>query len=253
MAQVTYGWTPADGAPFDIPGWNADVWSATPGVSLYGELNGRVQDANFDPAMRVLSHHIRPNEGHVSAQAGGTETLDFLDLLFGTDASTSEDDDWLCIGTSGTRVYVPWDATAVVYSAACFATNQRQRETIDPAPATSEYAGPEMYIRMRVDGTGVPHTRRSFPYTYSPSNFPGSAIGYTSREAVLTQHFDLVHVATGGAHALQGWHDVALEVLIPKTQDQENLVPLYQKTGLHPFSLRHRIRFGIRRASILAM
>jgi hypothetical protein len=110
-----------------------------------------------------------------------------------------------------------------------------------------------MFIRMRVDGSGIGHTRRSFPYSYSPTVFPGSATGYTSREAVLTQHFDLVHVATSGAKTLKGWHDVALEVLIPKTQDQENLVPLYEKSGLDAFSLRHRIRFGIRKASIIAL
>jgi hypothetical protein len=253
MAQITYDYVPADGNLVDITGWNGDIWKLTAGKSIYGELNGHFQDANFVVGAQVQPQHIRPNEGHAAVQAGGTETLDFVDLLFGTTDSPT-DADWLVVGTSGTRVYMPWDSTAATYSVAAFLTNQRQREITDPTDPDHVVSGPEMYVRMRIDGTGIPHTLRKFPYTYTPASVPGEAKSMNSREAVLTHHFDLVHLATDGVHVTKGWHNVSLEVLIPRTQDQESLLPLY-KTGTKyvPFSLRHRIRFGVRRATIIAM
>ncbi|NBS71155.1 hypothetical protein EBT31_19945 [bacterium] len=255
MAQVVYSYTPTAGAVFSTTGWNTDIWSSKDGESVYGELNGHLQDANMDPAFLVQPEHVRPGEGFVCAEGSGQETLTYLDSLFGTEGVSGVDDgDWLIVPGTSQRLYVPWDANAVLFNVSAYITNQRQRETLDPTPVVAEWGGPEMYVALMIDGSLKAHTRRSFPYTYYPNNNPGDAESFAVREMVLTHHFDLVHMATGGAEVQAGYHDVALAILIPQTQTQENLVPRYKqapKLALHVG--RHRLRFGIRRGSILAL
>lgn len=250
MAQITYGYTPTTGAAFSPSGFNSDIHSLTSGVSVYGELNGYLQDDNFDASFLVEPQHIRPNEGFVAKEDGQLDTVEYFDLLFGTSSNTA-DNEWIKV--SGTRVYIPWEAQAALYMITAFLTNQRQRETTDPAPATSEWGGPEMYIRMNIDGSGIDHTMRSLPYTQYPSNITGSAETIWSQEHVLSHHFDLTHLATGGSRVDPGWHDVSIEIFIPRTQGVENLTPQYENTPkIAEYLVRHKIKFGIRKASIIA-
>lgn len=255
MAQINYSYTPTAGVVFDRSGWNTDIWSTKDGESVYGELNGHLQDANMDAAFLVQPEHIRPGEGHVSCEGSGQETLTYLDTLFGTKGISAVDTgDWLVVAGAAQRLYVPWDANGVVFNVSAFLTNQRQRETTDPNPAVAVWGGPEMYVCLLIDGELKMHTLRPLPYTYYPNTNPGTADSYSVREMVLTHHFDLLHLATSGAEVASGYHDVALAILIPQTQDQEKLVPRYKqlpKLALH--AARHRIRFGIRSARIIAL
>lgn len=250
MAQITYGYTPTTGAVFSPSGFNADIYSNTSGVSVYGELNGHLQDDNFDATFLVEPQHVRPNEGFVARSDGQLDTVEYFDLLFGTSTNTSENE-WIKV--CGTRLYVPWEAQAVLFTVSAFLTNQRSRETTDPHPAVAVWGGPEMYVRMNIDGTGVDHTRRSLPYTQYPINNPGDAEVMRSREDILSHHFDLTHLATGGSRIDPGWHDVSLEIFIPRTQGVENLTPQYENAPkLAEYLVRHKIKFGIRKASIIA-
>jgi hypothetical protein len=260
MADIVPAYTPTDGTKLNPSSFMANVHSTTDGVSVYGEMNGHLQDANFHADFRVQAQHIRPNEGFMAKQSpAATETLDFVDLLFGTDASEMTDVDWLVVPGASTRVYVPYNAKAVVYNVSAFVTNQRQREILDPNPEAEEYGGPEMYLRMRIDGSPVSHSLRSFPYTAYPTTNPGIAKGFTYREHILTHPFDLVHMALAGHNwAAKGYHDVAIEILIPRTRTVEAIYPMYEdRTHASPktvnHSLRHRLRFGIRKAFILAL
>ena len=247
MADVTYGYTPTNGVAFNVGGWNSDIRSTTNGVSIYGELNGNIEDANFAAGVEFVAAQYKPNEVHLSVDGGELTVRDFHDDLFGSQTSNAN---WAIVPGAAHRVYIPWNADAVMFNVSAFMTNWRQRETTDSTPASLVAGGPEMYVRMAVDDDPKAHTKRPFPYTAYPDTNPGTAVGYSYRVQSLTQHIDLCHLETS---VTKGWHSVRLEVLIPRTHGLEHIVPIYKASPKHAdHFVRHHIRFGIRRAGIIA-
>lgn len=248
MALVVPGYTPADGAAFNTSGWNTDMWSTTDGVSVYGEMNGHLQSANFDAAEKVQPRHIRPGEGFRSEFSGAPETLDFHQTIFGLSATES---DWVPIPGASHRAYLGWTPTCTMLRASCFVTNFRMRQ----GPAAGQdpvVTGPEEYITLFVDGVRVPNTLRRLPISHWPDINPGDAKGLLGRETILTHHFDFMILS--GAMTV-GYHDVDIRVQVPQNLGSEQLFPLYNQAALAitTHSVTHRIRGGIRSASIIAL
>lgn len=251
MADVVPAYVPANGALFDPAGWTTDMHSATAGVSLYGELNGHIEDANFAAGSAIINaRHVRPFESFRAEWGGAMDTQDWFEHLFGM---TYNVNDWLAVPGAARRIYVPWAPIATQYHVSAFGTNLRMREVSSPPPVegAAVYAGPQMMIAMFVDNVLVEHTKRLFPYSYYAAVNPGTPNYLTTRENVLTHHFDLVHVS--GATAV-GWHDVGLRVQILQNTGVERIFPLYDGAATAvDHSVTHRIRLGIRAASIMAL
>jgi hypothetical protein len=235
-------------------GFNTNVYSLVNGQSIGGELNGHVQDANLAVGQTIESRHIRPYEGHRGEWAGSVTTLDFYEHLFGT---VAEEADWIMVPGASKRVYCPWPAHVGVYQVSAFISNFRMREVSAPPPVTDPQVyvwdnAPHMYISMFIDGVRQGHTLRRLPTTYYPVAGFGDPNYLYGRENVLTHHFDLVAV-TGDMSP--GWHDVSLAVLIPQNTGLELIYPLYDTDAAAKtdHDVTHRIRIGIKAASILAL
>lgn len=252
MALVVPGYVPADGSLFNPGGWNGDIRSTTDGVSVFGELNGHIQNANIAAAEKVHARHIRPFEGFRAEWGGQLDTTDWYEILWGTEADITNG--WLTVPGAARRIYVPWSASAAVFQASAFGSNLRMRQVSappggqDPVPPS----GPEMYIALFIDDVIVQSTIRRFPYSYYPETNPGTPGYFNSREQVLTHHFDftIVSAAIG-----QGYHDVAIKVQVPQNTGQESIYALYgggDADQLCNHSVTHRIRLGVRAASIIA-
>lgn len=249
MASVNFTYTPADGVLFSVSGWNGNIRSTTSGVSIYGELNGGLVDANVAVGETFGAWAFKPGEPHKGAEAGELVVRDYHDDLFGQDTAPSNDS-WLVVAGTALNIYVPWEAKAILWNISAFMTHWRQRETADSTPAVLQSGGPEIYVRMSVDGDPKEHTRRPFPYTAYPTVNPGDAGTMTYHVNVLPQHIDLVHLETNVA---QGWHSVRLEILIPRTQGVESIKAIYETTTDVDHFVRHHVRIGCRRAMIVAM
>ena len=249
MADVNFVYTPADGVLFSVSGWNGDVRSTSGGVSIYGELNGRLSNANLASGEELGAWAFKPGEPHMGAEAGELVVRDYHDDLFGQDTSPGADS-WLVVAGTALRVYVPWQAAAVMFNVSAFMTHWRQRETDDSTPAVLVAGGPQIYVRMAVDGSPKSHTKRPLPYSAYPNTNPGAAGTMAYRVNVVPQHSDLVHMETSVA---AGWHSVRLEVLIPRTTGKEDIKPLYDTTTDVTHFVRHHVRVGCRRAMIVAM
>lgn len=252
MADVVPGYVPVDGALFNPSGWNTDLRSTTDGVSVYGELNGHIQDENFAAGTGIInSRHIRPLEGFRSEWGGQVDTTDWYELLWGT---AYDPDAWLFVPGAARRVYVPWDASVVQYQCSAFGTNFRTREYNGvPPDGAPVYTGPLMYVCMFVDGVRIAHTQRVLPYSAWPLANPGTPNYFKTIEQYLSHHFDLVHMA---GPVSKGWHDVSLAVQVLQNLGQETMYALYAGGAadqLTPHSVTHRLRLGIRAASILAL
>lgn len=252
MATIVPGYVPVDGTPFDVAGWNATAWSLTNGVSLYGELNGHVQDANFAAGEKVYPRHIRPFEGFRETFDGAQETVDYHQFLFGESASEA---DWIPVAGASTRLYLGYAPFATLFRASCFVTNFRMRK--GPASGQSLVVdGPEEYISLFIDGVRIPCTLRRLPITHWPEVNPGDAKWLMGRENVLSHHFDFT-VFRGAIGA--GWHDVDIRVIVLQNLGLENLYALYENTTALPtlvpsqHNVTHRIRGGIRSASIIGL
>lgn len=253
MALVVPGYTPTDATTFNANGWGADVWSTTNGVSINGELNGHIQNANFAAGEELGPRHVRPGEGFRGEYAGTMETVDVVDLLFG-----SEDlDPAAAVPVPGTakRVYVPWNASAVLYTVSCYVTNFRMRK----GPATGQdavWSGPEMLIKVAIDGVQVDCSIRKLPYTCYPEVNPGYAQWLFYRENLLSHHFDMTFLccaSTRSSATTKGFHDVVIKANVPTNTGYETMYPLYDTdpAALCDHDVMHRIRFGIRSASVL--
>lgn len=253
MAIVVPGYVPADGSLFDPAGWNGDIRSTTNGVSVYGELNGHIEDANFDAGELIYPRHIRPFEGFRAEWGGQTDTTDWYELLWGTEVEATEG--WLTVPGASRRIYVPWTSSVVVYQASAFGSNLRMRQVTTPPGGQNPVApsGPNMYIALFVDDVLSTATLRRFPYSYYPQVNPGTPEYFNSREQVLTHHFDFLAL---GANVAAGYHDVAIKVQVPQNTGQEEIYALYgggDADQLCTHSVTHRIRLGIRAASIIAL
>lgn len=251
MGDITPPYTPTDGTVFNPSGWNGDFYSLTDGASVYGEMNGRIQDANFAAGQQVGARHVRPFEGFRSEFSGALETLDFHEPLFGSYYHAKE---FLPIPGASKRVYLPWSASAVVFRASCFVTNFRMRK----GPAAGQdivTAGPNMYVALFMNGALAAHTARRLPMTYFPVVNPGDADNLFCAENYLSHHFDLMDVFDSSGFPPMNDVDVDLRVLVLENEGTEELFPLYdsdaQAKTTH--SVTHRIRGGIRSASIIGL
>lgn len=250
MADITLGYIPTNGLVFNPTGWNTDMWSSTNGISIYGELNGHIQEANFAAGQQVDARHIRQFEGFRAEWSGDRQTQDWYQLVF---SPTYSEAAFVMLPGCAKRVYIPWGSGATnMFHVSAFASNYRMRQATTPEPQDIELVnGPEMYVAMFVDGAIVAHSRRSFPTTWYPSNLTGAANTVYTRESVMTQHYDLVDLRNG---LDEGWHDVAFGLLILPNTGVEKLYPLYDGgVSAVNHSVMHRIRFGIRAASIVCL
>lgn len=254
MALVVPGYTPTDGVLFNANGWGADVWSTTNGVSINGELNGHIQNANFAAGEQLGPRHIRPGEGFRGEYNGTQETVDVVDLLFGS----GDIDPNAAVPVPGLskRMYVPWNASAVLYTVSCYLTNFRMRE--GPASGGDPvWGGPEMSIVVFIDGSPVQTSIRKLPYTCYPVQNPGDANYLFDMENLMSHHFDMTFLccaSTRPGATTKGFHDVAVKANIPTNTGYEVMYPLYDTDAAAKcdHDVMHRIRFGIRSASVLA-
>lgn len=254
MADVVPGYVPTNGTVFNPAGWNSNLHSTTDGVSVYGELNGHLQDANFAGGETIKPRHLRPFEGFRASWGGQTDTTDWFEHLYGTEFNNA---DWLYVPGATRRMYVPYSGR-VLFQVSAFGSNMRLRQVeTPPAPDDPTPTGPDMYVAMFVGGPDadpqpVGHSLRPLPYTYYPLAATGDPGYFLSKELVLTQHWDLVHLVED---ATPGWYDVTMAVNIPQNIGKEVIYALYgggDTDQLTDHDVVHRIRLGIRAASIIA-
>lgn len=251
MALVVPGYVPADGTVFNPTGWNTDMHSTTNGVSVYGELNGHLQDANFTAGQQMKPRHIRPFEAFRAEWGGQTDTTDWYEMLFG---DSYDDRSWLTVPGASRRVWVPWASSCTVFQASAFGSALRMRQVSAPPGGQSpvDPVGPDIYIALFVDDVFQQATLRRLPYSYYPVVNPGTPNYFTAREMVLTHHWDFV-VMSGAIG--KGYHDVAIKVQVLQNTGVESIYAAYgggDADQLCDHSVTHRLRLGIRAASIIA-
>ena len=263
MADITYPYTPTNGSVLDVDGLNQDLHSLVDGESIYGELCGNLQAVNLASSFRVRPEHLRPHETARGRQEHSVQTVDFWDLGWPTQDPDADVEDklWVPVAGAQSRVYVPWDASVVLYDLSAFYTVFRTRERPEVDKATEEKVGPDIQLIMYVDNQRLSYTRRETPDTYAPNDLSDPTPQRLKEyEQFRTQHVNLVHLAIQGSETddsmtRQGYHDVSLRICVPRNQGVEQLRKPFEDDGLGGriyYRLSHRIRFGIRSARVLA-
>lgn len=257
MATVTYAYTPANGSILDYAAFNGNLLSLTSGVSLYGELNGGIESANLVAGFKVQPGMVRPGDSCATAMDGWTGSQTIGDRIFNDDSHGTSDGDWISVATASTRIFLDRDHPFVVYTVSAFISYLRQRSTPDLIPAAAVWSGPEIDYRICIDGVGIPHSRRSAPFTWYPANNPAEAVRFVPREQVLCRWICQSHLATGGSHTNAGWHDVTIEVFMPRNNGVESLAPMNRQTAsaadVVACTVQHRITLGNTSAQAVAL
>ena len=252
---------PVTGNVLDPDGLNADLHSATGGVSLYGEACGSIQDANFAAGMRIRAEHVRPQETFRWRSDGMTDTLDYWEDLFHVEAAADADDPiagsttFIPIAGCGTRLYLPFDCTCVLYNASIFYTvfRMRERGADDVADVRT---GPPIMLKLYIDQVAVGYTLRKTPITYHGPNGPSIATPPVEKESMQTLHYDCCHlaIAAGGdpSRTTRGYHDVDMRLFIGRNRGVENFRPPFAGAGSSiQYPLSNRFRCGVRKGLIL--
>ena len=274
MADITPSYIPADGTTLDPDRWNRNLDSTTAAESIYGELNGRLSDANFDGAAKIRPEHPKPLETFRWKVDTLKPTCDYFQDVFNqsddgdTPPGAGSLDPFIPIAGASTRVYLPYNCSVVMYQVSCFYTlfQMRKRNANTPAePAIESDAvrtGPVTNLKVYIDGVGLDYTQRRTPRTYWPARIgqaPASSKSLTARENRLTQHLDIAHLAlANGSDPTQtqaGWHQIDLRIYVaPNTGYEQFLAPFKLSPNNNiEYPIRHRCRVGIRAARVLAL
>lgn len=264
MADITPPYVPVDGATFNPDQWNRDVDSTAGAESIYGELNGRLSDANFAAGARIRPEHPKPLETFRWRKDTLPTTLDFHQDLFNpadsdSDTPATNIDPFVQVAGCATRLFLPYNASVVIYQVSCFYSvfQMRQRESGHDEVRT----GPTSQFKVYIDDEHLQYTQRRTPRTYWPIQIgvpAASSPAPLTRENWLTQHFDIAHFVYPGAadasRALAGWHQVDLRLYVAPNKGVEEFSPPFKPTkGNITYPIKHRVRVGIRSARILAL
>lgn len=256
MAAITLPYVPVDGDALSPDGLNRNWHSAVAGESLYGELNGNLNAANFAAGFRIRPEHVRAGETFRGREEHGLEALDYYDDLWPS-ADSADPKQWVPVAGCASRLYVPWNCTCVLYSLSTFYTVFRTRQRVSGSEDDVR-TGPDIWLVLYIDDVRLAYTLRGCPITYWPSNSAGDPVNFlVERECCQTQHLDIQHLSIAGsaddAQTKAGYHDVSLRLYMPANTGQESLYTPFTGADAIVWDMAHRIRFGIRSARVTAL
>lgn len=272
MADITPPYIPVDGQTFNPDQWNRDLDSTAGGESIFGELDGRLTDANFDAPALIRPEHPKPLETFRWRKDHLPMTVEYYQDAFNTQENTGDSpvagvDPFVPVAGAATRLFLPYACTAVMFQVSAFYTLFQMRERATGSAAQTR-TGAVAQLKVYIDDVGLTYTQRRTPRTYWPASIGApvaSSWNPTARENRLQQQWNIAHLAVaaqGGVEASRcaaGWHQVDIRLYMPPSSGYEEFVGPYKKnanaavpTANIEYPIKHRIRFGIRSARILA-
>lgn len=223
----------SDASVFSANLYNQCLHTGANAVALYTEVNGRVEDANFEAAMRIRPEHIRPFATFRAGMDGMTEGMDVWDDQF---PRGDTPDNYVVVPGLTRRFYIPFVAALVTYQWSVFYSVYRMRE--------DNGAAPEIYLQAFIDEVNLAHSKRRCPRTlHLQGNDPKML------EGMLTRHYDGYHQSTNVA---AGLHQLSFRILMPPN-DGDNNIDLGTFFTAADMDMWHRVHFGIRQARAVAM
>ena len=214
MADITYLWLAPDGAAFDVAGYNNDLYSVTPGSSLFETTNGNLNAANLVSGFNVRERMIQPWQ---AGQAEGTGAVTPLDYFQDGGAR------WMAIPGATVRRYVRATAGLCWLYGNLFMCHWRARgPNTDTDPPTWALP-PEIVVRLVLDGVYVPGTERSLPEDifFSTTKVYGDGYDFSfADEERATRNFNL-HAQL--PELARGEHVLEWQVKVHVNQGSEDL------------------------------
>jgi hypothetical protein len=188
MPAITVPNVFSSGAVLTSNGVNKNVYDPNPTDSTLDVLHGGLTEPNFtlDASVKLPSRVIRPATR--VAYGSAVIPLDVFRLI--STPTKTEDGAYQALIGAGARFFIPRDDSRVVITAHCSLG-------VDAESVAHPAAGS---IALRLNGSRVTHTTRSFPPNWTS---PGNAISY---------YTDRVFTFSHTVELDKGWHtaDVAL-------------------------------------------
>tara|TARA_R110000868_G_scaffold64379_3_gene193334 strand:+ start:1858 stop:2679 length:822 start_codon:yes stop_codon:yes gene_type:complete len=217
MADVTFAYLYPAGV-FDTDGHNNNVFDATDGVSLLGEVNGRIQVANMHSSFKIGAEHILPHQGKDVHSESSTQAAPFVDNMLSTDTDTAIG--YVAIPGAQVKFYIafarPW--VEIVWQAYVHAF---RFVGLFPLEASTK----KVNLQAFIDGVPIPHTKCEIPIT---TVFDSSAGVYVDKmfsnegggAYVLSQSHLVPNIGVG-YHTLE----VRLWMEMSRTNENNYLIP----------------------------
>lgn len=295
MAVLVTPYVYVDNTVLDAQNHNKNLYSTTPGQGILSEPNGGVDSDNLASSFEIKPDHLQPEQLTFARAQGSVSTLDNMGDANFTAAGPRDLDDpasdtyreithlsadetmaGQMLAGCGIRVYLPFDASVVLWHASLFWHVARfsfpdLNDFIRIPPAL-------IITRMEIDGVGEPHTRREYP----PTVFQKSADDYMNSirathtsalqttEVAMSQHRDICHMSTDMS---AGFHEMYVSfyveprgnlkdvITVPLNDYYVNRNPVYSRQNLSvrgvdyyikQIQLENRFTVGCRHARVVA-
>jgi hypothetical protein len=216
--------TYTDNQVLSTEGHNKNVYDADGNTGIMSESNGGLGANNLDSNFVAHAEHVFPETVAFGRQEYMTDAVQCFSDAFGSDQTTTAN----VIGTDvnqqlirpvpgcGLRVYLPYDASAVLWQVSYFVNPQMWwcvAHDFDP-PSYIDHVEFNAFTALKRDGVLLESTIRALP----PSLFyakdraqGGTAVGrVTSMTARASMWRDLHYLDTDSNYLTKGWHDIQL-------------------------------------------
>lgn len=287
MAILVTPYVYTNNTKLDATQHNRNLYSTTHGQGVFSEPNGGIGKDKLKSDFEVKTDHLQPEQLVFARTQGSVSTLDNMgdvnytaagpvDSRSGevTSLAVSETMKGQMLAGCGIRIYLPFDASVVLWHASLFW--HVSRFAFPDLDAWVRFPPAAVQVRMEIDGVSEEHTLRHHPptvfqkdadkYMNSVAQLHTSAL--QSTEVSTSQHRDLSHMSTDLA---QGFHEMYLTFYV---EPRSNLVdsigtteyavtrnPLYARQILSvrggdnyikQINLENRLTVGCRHARVAA-
>ena len=255
---VTTPYSYVNGQVLDPDGHNGNVYSTTPGQGVVSEINGGLN--TFTSDFKIQKEHVWPEQATRARQESALESIDVFSDAF----SETGDTIYRAVAGCAVRMYLPYASTLSLWQWSVFVHPFHVLPVTDnnegqPPSVTS--VSSNIFIRARLNGTNLDHTKRPLPTTavYTRTNTP--AYTMDAQESRFSLQFDMSHLQEDVS---AGWHDLSLTMYMEPLFDGEDenralytspvnrlIGPLSSTSFGHTFY--QRASFGIRNARVLTL
>jgi hypothetical protein len=247
MPTVTLPYVPADGTTLDADQLNQDLYSTTPGESIYEVSNGNLEAlVNFQPFpfYTIFNGMLRQGDVAYSKSTGVVNSQDYIEQVWGVgDAQRS-------VAGCAITWYQREPASLAVISIGYHASWWRIREKVTN---DNDVDGPAIVLDLYLDdlGSAIPGCRRYLPISVNPSPYGGSPVtDWGINEATLARYTN-IHFSVEDLN--EGWHTVSMRLKVKQNQGMETTDGTLYEQAAGDIQSQHRVRFRVRNATVLSL
>jgi hypothetical protein len=245
MPAITLPYVPADGTTLDADQLNQDLYSTTPGESIYEVSNGQLEAVtNFNAAYIIFNGMLRQGDVAFAKSVGVTNSQDYIEQVWGVG------DVQRAVPGCTITWYQREPTSLAMINIGYHASWWRIREKVDQ---DVDVDGPAIVLDLYLDDNNTPQPgcRRYLPMSITPTPYGSTPVkDWGINEAMLARYTN-IHFTVPFLD--EGWHTVAMRIKVKQNQGAETTDGDLYDQPAGDIQSQHRVRFRVRNATVLSL